>query len=252
MVFSVAFITGGASGLGEQAARRLSKEGYKIAIADLNSESGEKLAQELGNSIFIKLDVTNEQQVEQAIAATVKEFGAIHLVLNCAGIVAAQTIISSKGVASTETMMKVFKINVAGTFNVCKYAAKQISTQEPAEKFGGKGVLINVASVAGIEGQNGQCAYSASKGAIIGMTVPMARDLGRHSIRVITIAPGIFETPMAAHIPKKVHEAIVGQCAQNRLGQPEEFGDAVFLLAQSTFLNGEVVRLDGCTRLPKL
>ena len=171
------------------------------------------------------------------------------MVVNSAGIVTAGVLVSKKGVLSTETMNKVLQVNVIGTFNVCKYAAQQMMAQDVVHKNFGRGVIINVASIAGIEGQTGQTIYSASKGAIIGMTLPMARDLGRAQIRVNTLAPGVIKTPMAAALGEKVEKAIESQIPLGRLGFAEEFADCAFGIINSSYVNGEVIRLDAGVRL---
>lgn len=196
----VAIVTGGASGLGLATVELLRAQGVQVVIADLNEEQGNEIAKKL-NCLFFKTNVADEKNVEQLIKFTVESYKKIHVVVNCAGIVSAGTTIFSKGVVSSEVMEKVLKINVIGTLNVSKHAAKVMSEQK--ELNGERGVIINVASVAGFEGQKGQVVYSASKGALIGMTLPMARDLGKYKIRVMTIAPGIFETPMGSGISEK-------------------------------------------------
>lgn len=185
----VAIVTGGASGLGKATVELLRSYGAQVVIADLNEKDGEELAKKLECS-FYKTNVADEKNVEGLINFTVEKYKKIHVVVNCAGVVSAGTLIYSKGVLSSDVMEKVLKINVIGTLNVSKYAAKCMAAQE--EVNGERGVIINVASVAGYEGQKGQTVYSASKGALIGMTLPMARDLGKYKIRVMTIAPGIF------------------------------------------------------------
>lgn len=252
MAFTVALVTGGASGLGEAAVRKLHANGYSVAILDMNEERGKALSQELSKTIFVQCNVSDEKAVKHAISETIKAFGALHVVINCAGIVTAGVLVSRKGVLSNDIMNKVFQVNVIGTFNICKFAAQQMMTQEPVSLLMGRGCIINVASVAGIEGQVGQTIYSASKGAIIGMTLPMARDLGRSQIRVNTVAPGVIKTPMAASLGEKVEKAIQSQVAFGRLGQPEEFADCVFGVINSSYVNGEVIRMDGGTRLGML
>jgi NAD(P)-dependent dehydrogenase (short-subunit alcohol dehydrogenase family) len=249
MVFKTALVTGGASGLGEFSVRKLHSAGYNVAILDMNEEKGQKLSAELKNTLFIKTDVSDEKNVQDAIKATVTKFGPLHVVINSAGIVTAGVIVTKKGVLPNDLMNLVLKVNVVGTFNVCKYAAQQMITQEPVNAQFGRGVFLNVASIAGIEGQVGQTIYSASKGAIIGMTLPMARDLGRFGIRVVTIAPGVIKTPMAEAISDKVEKAISSQVPIGRLGEASEFADLAFGIINSSYVNGEVIRLDGGTRL---
>jgi NAD(P)-dependent dehydrogenase (short-subunit alcohol dehydrogenase family) len=252
MSFKVALVTGGASGLGEAIVRKLHQNGYSVAILDMNEERGKALSQELTNTLYIPVNVTDEKAVEAAIKQTVKAFGPLHVVVNSAGIVTAGVLVTKKGVLQNDVMNKVLQVNVVGTFTVCKYAAQQMISQEIVSKLFGRGVIINVASVAGIEGQVGQTIYSASKGAIIGMTLPMARDLGRAQIRVNTIAPGVIKTPMAQSLGEKVEKAIESQVAFGRLGFPEEFADCVFGIVNSSYVNGEVIRMDGGTRLGML
>ena len=249
MVFKVALVTGGASGLGEATVRKLVANGYSVAILDMNSEKGTALATELKNAIYINCNVADEKSVESAVKQTVAKFGALHVVVNSAGIVTAGILVTKKGVLPSDLMTKVLQVNVIGTFNVCKYAAQQMMTQDIVHKNFGRGVIINVASIAGIEGQTGQTIYSASKGAIIGMTLPMARDLGRAQIRVNTLAPGVIKTPMAAALGEKVEKAIESQIPLGRLGFADEFADCAFGIINSSYVNGEVIRLDGGTRL---
>ena len=252
MVFKTALVTGGASGLGEATVRKLVANGYSVAILDMNEERGKELTAELKNTIFIKCNVADEKNVESAVKETVKAFGPLHVVVNSAGIVYAGVLVTKRGVLPNEAMNKLLQVNVVGTFNVCKHSAQEMMKQEIVEKKWGRGVIINVASLAGIEGQTGQTIYAASKGAIIGMTLPMARDLGRAQIRVNTIAPGVLKTPMAAALGEKVEKAIESQVAWGRLGLPEEFADCVFGIINSSYVNGEVIRLDGGTRLGML
>lgn len=252
MVYKVALVTGGASGLGEATVRKLVSCGYSVAILDMNEERGKLLTSELKNTIYIPCNVTDEKSVESAVKQTVSKFGSLHVVVNSAGIVTAGVLVSRKGVLSNDTFNKLFQVNVIGTFNVCKYAAQQIMSQEIVNKHFGRGVIINVASVAGIEGQTGQTIYAATKGAIIGMTLPMARDLGRSQIRVNTVAPGVIKTPMAAALGEKVEKSIESQVALGRLGFPDEFADCVYGIINSSYVNGEVIRMDGGMRLGML
>lgn len=248
----VAIVTGGASGLGEATCINLSEQGCKIVIADLNEELGQKLVSTLKTeAIFVKVDVSKEESIKELIQKAVERFSVIHIIVNCAGIINTTPIYSSRGIATSAEFLKVYEINVLGTFNVCKYAAQQMVKQDYAEEKE-RGVIINVASVAGIEGQRGQVIYGSSKGAIIGMTLPMARDLGKFGIRVCTIAPGIFITPMGKSLNPKVIKSLEDQTALGRLGNPKEFGDAVCALARNTYVTGETFRLDGGVRLGML
>ena len=232
--------------------RKFHKEGYKVAILDMNEERGKALTEELKNTIFIPVNVTDEKQVENAIKETVSKFGPLHVVVNSAGIAWSGVLVTSKGVLKNDMFNLIMNVNVLGTFNVCKYAAQQMMSQDIVNKQFGRGVIINVASVAGIEGQTGQTIYSASKGAIIGMTLPMARDLGRSQIRVNTIAPGVIHTPMSSHMNDRVRVAIEANVAFGRLGESDEFADCVFGMVNSSYVNGAVIRLDGGTRLGML
>ncbi len=227
----------------------LRNQGVQVVIADLNEEQGKEIAKKLG-CLFFKTNVADEKNVEQLIKFTVENYKKIHVVVNCAGIIAAGMTIFSKGVVSSENMEKVLKINVIGTLNVSKHAAKVMSEQEEVE--GERGVIINVASVAGFEGQKGQVVYSASKGALIGMTLPMARDLGKYKIRVMTIAPGVFETPMGSGINKKFLEIMLQNTPLGRLGNPSEFAIAVEGIIKNPYATGDIWRLDGGIRLPYL
>ena len=248
----VAIVTGGASGLGEATVQKLASLKCKVAIADLNEEAGNALVTKLGgkeNAIFVKTDVSDEQAAEKLVEETVKAFGAVHIVVNSAGVLSVAPTVSSKGPAKAAEMLRTLKINVLGTFNVSKAAAYQMTKQKPIGEKEERGVIINVASVAGIEGQRGQVCYSASKGAIIGMTLPLARDLGKFGIRVMTIAPSIFKTPMAKDMNDQIEAFFKMLTPIGRIGDPPEFADAVVSLASNSFLTGEVVRLDGGLRL---
>jgi NAD(P)-dependent dehydrogenase (short-subunit alcohol dehydrogenase family) len=249
----VAVFTGGASGLGRATVEAFSKKNCKVVIADLNQALGDELVKQIGDdkAIFVKTDVSNEEDAKNLINAAVNKFGSIHIVVNCAGILSAAPIITSKGVASTDELMKVLKVNVVGTFNMSKWAAARMATQTPLEG-GERGVIINVTSVAGIEGQRGQVVYSASKGAIIGMTLPMARDLGRYGIRVVAIAPGIFHTPMGKEVHENIVKALAKSTPLGRLGDPAEFAHFTIAIAENSYLTGSTLRLDGGIRLPYL
>lgn len=219
-----------------------------MVIADLNTEAGERLAREVG-CLFFKTNIIDEENVKALFEFTQKNYTDVHIVVNCAGVLSAGTTLWSKGVLSSEEMMKVLKINVVGTFNVSKYAALHMSKQAEVSE-GERGVIVNVASVAGEEGQKGQVVYAASKGAIIGMTLPMARDLGKFGIRVMTIAPGIFQTPMGDHVPAKVGDVLKSNTPLGRMGKPIEFAQLTAAICENSFATGTVWRVDGGIRLP--
>jgi len=248
----VAIITGGASGLGEAAALELSIRGAKVVIADLNKELGNKLVETIGadKAIFVETNVTQEDSVKNLIEKTISKFGAIHIVVNCAGIISSGLIYSSK--CTGDELLKVFKINVLGTFLVTKHASTHMMKQEPISEYKERGVIINVASVAGFEGQRGQTIYSATKGAIMGMTLPLARDLGKFGIRVVTLAPGVFVTPMGKGLNEAIAEGIKKTTAIGRLGEPKEFGNCVASLCMNSYITGEIIRIDGGVRMPNL
>ena len=251
--YKYALITGGASGLGRAAAERYTKEGYRVAILDIDEELGQEVSRTLKGSIFIKVDVTDENNVKEAIEAVVKEFGAIHVVLNSAGVLTVGKMFTRSGIVQgSDELHRVLNINVVGTFNVCKFAAKQMASQEPVDKYQNRGLIMNIASIAAWEGQTGSTIYSLSKAAIVGMTLPLAREFGRHQIRVVTLAPGVIRTPMA-EIMTEEHEKEYSKClALLRIGQMDEFADACWGITNMSYLTGEVVRIDGCTKTPKL
>ncbi|TMU87053.1 3-hydroxyacyl-CoA dehydrogenase [Bacillus sp. BHET2] len=247
---SIAIVTGGASGLGEATVRQIIKLGGKAAILDLSEERGQSLVEELGEStIFVKTDVTNEEEVSSAISRAVESFGSINTVVNCAGIGNASKVLSRKGVHSLDMFSKVISINLIGTFNVIRLASEQMSKNEPNE-LGERGVVINTASVAAYEGQVGQAAYSASKGGVVGMTLPIARELAAYGIRVMTIAPGLFHTPMFESLPEEAIDSL-GKMVPfpKRLGHPGEYAQLVETIITNQMLNGETIRLDGGIRM---
>jgi len=247
---AVAVVTGGASGLGEATLRRVVAGGGRGVILDLQEELGQKLAAELGESvIFVPCDVTSEDSVAQAMAKAVERFGKIDLVVNCAGIGVAAKVLGKTGPMALKDFTKVIQVNLIGTFNVIRLAAEQMVKNEPNVE-GERGVVINTASVAAYEGQIGQAAYSASKGGIVGMTLPIARELAAHGIRVMTIAPGIFDTPMFKGLPENAREAL-GKMVPfpSRLGRPEEYALLAEAIIRNPMLNGEVIRLDGAIRM---
>lgn len=246
----VAVITGGASGLGGATARLLHASGAKVAILDVNAEAGQALAAELGAAArYIHTDVTSEEGSEAAIEQTKDAFGAVHIAVNCAGIGTPGRVLSRRGVLPLETFSRVIQINLIGTFNIIRLAAAQMQANEPNDD-GERGVIVNTASVAAFDGQIGQPAYSASKAGVVGMTLPIARELASSGIRVMTIAPGIFDTPMLAGLPEPAREALGASVPfPPRLGQPEEYASMAKYIIESPMLNGETIRLDGALRM---
>ena len=247
----VAIVTGGASGLGEATVRNIVANGGKALIMDLNMEKGKAIVEELGKDkvIFDKTDVTSESQVKEALARAVREFGTVDICINCAGIGIAQKTVSKKGAHDLASFEKVIKINLIGTFNVLRLAAEIMQGNEPNES-GERGVIVNTASVAAFDGQIGQVAYSASKGGIVGMTLPIARDLARAGIRCLTIAPGLFLTPLFEGGSPEVIASLESQVPfPSRLGRPSEYGQMVQAIIENPMLNGEVIRLDGAIRM---
>lgn len=245
-----AIVTGGASGLGEATVRNIIKQGGKAAILDLSEERGQKLVEELGESaVFFKTDVSSEQDVSNAVSKAIDSFGSINTVVNCAGIGIAAKLLSRKGVHSLDMFSKVISINLIGTFNVIRLASEQMMNNEPNE-IGERGVIINTASVAAFDGQIGQTAYSASKGGVVGMTLPIARELAAYGIRVMTIAPGLFHTPMFDSLPAEARDSL-GQMVPfpKRLGFPEEYAHLAESIMTNPMLNGETIRLDGAIRM---
>lgn len=247
---SVIVVTGGASGLGEATVRRFVANGSKAAIFDMAEEAGNKLAAELGDGvIFVKTNVADAESVQNAVNTTVEKLGGIHFVVNCAGIGVAEKVLTKKGPMPLENFDKVIQVNLVGTFNVIRLAAEKMVNNIPNED-GERGVIINTASVAAFEGQIGQAAYSASKGGIVAMNLPIARELAEYGIRVMGIAPGIFETPMLGQLPEKVREAL-GKMVPfpPRLGKPSEFARLVQDIVENPMLNGFTIRLDGAIRM---
>ncbi len=247
----VAVVTGGASGLGEASITELVKKGARVVIVDIDSDKGEKLAANIGaGAIFVKTDVTSEADVRQAIQKAVDTFGKINVVINCAGIVNPGKLIGRKGPLPLESFNKVMQLNLVGTLNVIRLAVEQMMNNTPDEE-GERGVIINCASIAAFEGQIGQAAYSASKAGIVGMTLPIAREVADYGIRVIAIAPGIFETPMMAGLPPAVKEDLAKTVPfPKRLGKPGEFAKLAIHIIENTMLNGCCIRLDGALRMP--
>ncbi|MFQ5563590.1 MAG: 3-hydroxyacyl-CoA dehydrogenase [Parvularculaceae bacterium] len=243
-----AVVTGGASGLGAATARALQEEGAKVALWDLNADKGEALAKELGG-IFCTVDVTDEESVKAALEKTLAAHGAPRILVNCAGIAIGEKTVGKNGAHRLESFKKVIDINLVGTFNCIRLVAEAMETTEPMED-NERGVIVNTASVAAFEGQIGQAAYSASKGGVVAMTLPIARDLMNAGVRVNTIAPGIFETPMMAGMDRKVQDALAAMVPfPKRLGKPEEYASLAVEICRNTMINGEVIRIDGAIRM---
>ena len=247
---SVFIVTGGASGLGADTARLLAANGAKVVIADLNKASGDALAAELGaNAVFSETDVANEASAKATVDLAVERFGGLNGLINCAGIAIGEKMLGKEGPHALASFMRVININLVGTFNMIRLAAEAMSKALP-NAAGERGVIVNTASVAAFEGQIGQTAYAASKSGIVGMTLPIARELARFGIRVMTIAPGIFETPMLLGMPPEIQEALGKMVPYPpRLGRPAEFAALVRHIAENEMLNGEVIRLDGAIRM---
>ncbi len=245
-----AIVTGGASGLGEACVRNLVNLGGKAAILDFDATKGEKLAAELGsNVIYANTDVTGEESVQAAIKKAMDAFGAINVVINCAGVGDPGKVLSKKGPMALSYFNRVVQINLVGTFNVIRLAVEQM-VKNTGNEDGEKGVIINTASVAAFDGQIGQPAYSASKAGVVGMTLPIARECAEYGIRVMTIAPGLFNTPMLAQLPEAARVAL-GKMVPfpQRLGNPMEYAKMAQHIIENPMLNGEVIRLDGAIRM---
>jgi len=247
----VAVITGGASGLGLGTARRLVDKGAKVVIFDLNEEKAKEVCKELGaNVAYALVDVTSKESVEAGIKKTIETFGAIHICVNCAGIAPPQKVIGRSGAMPLENFASVIDINLNGTFNVLRLAAVEMAKNEPLTEDGERGIILNTASIAAFDGQMGQAAYAASKAGVAGMTLPIARDLSSHGIRVNTIAPGLFRTPMSAGLPVNTIDKLEsGVEFPKRLGTPEEYASLVVFMIENVYINGEVIRLDGGIRM---
>ncbi|MGO6687660.1 3-hydroxyacyl-CoA dehydrogenase [Rhizobium leguminosarum] len=243
-------VTGGGSGLGAATVRALVEAGGRVTIADLNMQAGEEIAREFGSDArFVKADVTDGEEGAAVVAAAVEAFGGLRGLVNCAGVAPAEKVIGRDGPHRLESFARTVGINLIGTFNMIRLAAAAIQNTEP-DAEGERGVIINTASVAAFDGQIGQAAYAASKGGVAAMTLPIARELARHGIRVVSIAPGIFETPMMADMPAEV-QAALGKSVPfpSRLGRPAEFAGLVRHILENNMLNGEVIRLDGALRM---
>jgi 3-hydroxyacyl-CoA dehydrogenase/3-hydroxy-2-methylbutyryl-CoA dehydrogenase len=246
-----AIVAGGASGLGAATARALAERGARVAIADLDGDRAQLLADELGgDAVAFKADVTKEDEVEAAVAGAVEAFGEVRFAVSCAGIGWAERTVGKNGPANLQPFETVIRVNLIGTFNVLRLSAAAMSANEPSED-GERGAVVMTASIAAFDGQIGQTAYSASKGGIVGLTLPAARDLARQGIRVCTIAPGTFDTPLLAGLPEPAREALGQQVPfPSRLGRPAEFAALACHIAENPMLNGETIRLDGALRMP--
>lgn len=247
---AIAVVTGGASGLGEATVRDIIANGGKAAIFDVNEERATQLVEELGEQVmFVKTDVTSEESIQAAFSEVINRFGSVTATVNCAGIGNGEKTYGKRGPHRLNTFKKVIDINLIGTFNTIRIAAEKMAQNEPNEN-GERGVIINTASVAAYEGQIGQVAYSASKGGIVGMTLPIARDLASLGIRVMTIAPGLFKTPLFEKLPDNVFDALEAMVPfPQRLGNPPEFASLVKQIIENPYLNGETIRLDGAIRM---
>lgn len=245
---TAAVITGGASGLGEATARHFAANGAQVTILDRDSERGPKVAAEIGGH-FAQTDVTDEGSVAAAIALAMEKMGKITACVNCAGIAYGIKTVGKDGAHPLDAFQRTIDINLVGSFNVARLASVEMARNEP-EPDGARGVIINTASIAAFDGQKGQAAYSASKGGVVGMTLPMARDLASSGIRVMTIAPGIFMTPMLAGLPEEVQASLAADVPNPaRLGDPSEYGRMAGFIVEMGYLNGEVIRLDGALRM---
>lgn len=247
---SVAVISGGASGLGEASVRKLVADGAKVAVLDLNETQGRKLVSELGPAaVFLAADVSDEKSVQTALDQVLAEFGALHIAVSCAGVGTPMKVIGQEGPMPIAEFNRTLQINLVGTMNVVRLAAARMSANSP-NADGERGIIINTSSVAAFEGQIGQAAYAASKAGIVGMTLPIARELAEYGIRVMTIAPGLFLTPMLAALPEKVQDALSRMMPfPKRLGKPSEYALLVGQIIENPMLNGETIRLDAALRL---
>jgi NAD(P)-dependent dehydrogenase (short-subunit alcohol dehydrogenase family) len=244
-----AIVTGGGSGLGAQTARELARRGARVAVLDINAEHAQAVAAEIGG-IGLKCDITSAESVEAALAQVVERHGAPRLLMNVAGIGTAKRIVGKDGKAAPlEDFRRVVEVNLVGTYNVTRLAAAMMVALPPLED-GERGVIVNTASVAAFDGQVGQEAYSASKGGVVAMTLPLARDLAQFGVRVCTIAPGLFLTPLLAELPAEVQQSLAASIPfPKRLGKPEEFAHLAASIVENRSLNGEVIRLDGALRM---
>lgn len=248
----VALVTGGASGLGRATVEALVARGAKVAIFDLNDELGKRLVTELGGqAIYCRVNVVNEQEVRAGIQELMQRFGALHFCVNCAGVGGAAKTVSRGEPYPLDQFIRIVNINLIGTFNVLRLAAVEMTKNQPEGDAAERGVIVNTASIAAFDGQMGQAAYSASKAGVVGMSLPVARDLAREGIRCNVIAPGLFETPMMQALPDKTREGILSQIEYpKRFGQPGEYARLAVHLIENAYINAECIRLDAASRLP--
>jgi len=247
-----ALVSGGASGLGAATVRMLVAQGAKVVIADVNENTGHALAKDLGGAVvFVKTDVTNTDQVKAAVAEAGARHGGLHIVVTAAGIGVAEKVLGKEGIHDLGKFVRVVQVNLIGSFDVIRYSAELMSRNQPLpDADGGRGVVVTTASVAAFDGQIGQAAYSASKGGVVGMTLPLAREFARQGIRVATIAPGIFDTPMLGGLREEARNSLGEQVPfPKRLGQPSEYAALVRHIVENNMLNGETIRLDGAIRM---
>ncbi len=245
-----AVVTGGASGLGLAVAGHLIRGGAQVALFDVDDAKGSAAARALGDAAsYLHTDVTSEDGVASSMAAAREKLGGLNAVISCAGILGAGRVLGKQGPMPLKTFATTVTVNLVGSFNVAKAAADLMQHNSPGED-GERGVIVNTASIAAFEGQIGQAAYSASKGGIVGLTLPMAREFARIGVRVMTVAPGVFHTPMVDGMPEQVYQSLCAQVPYpSRLGRPEEFADTVAFILQNRYLNGETIRIDGAIRL---
>jgi len=244
-----ALVTGAGSGMGAATAIALAKRGARVAVVDLNLESAQQTADSI-KGLALAADVSSGESVEAALQQVVDELGAPRVVVSCAGIAAASRIVGREGPHELDLYQRVINVNLVGTFNVLRLTAERMSLLEPVSKSGARGVIVNTASVAAYDGQIGQAAYSSSKGGVVALTLPAARELARFGIRVMTVAPGLIATPMLLDMPDEVQQSLAGQVPfPQRFGAPEEYADLVLHIVDNEMLNGEVIRFDGAIRL---
>lgn len=246
---TAAIVTGGGSGMGAVTAKMLAANGAKVALWDMNIDAAQKVADEIGG-LAVQCDVTSADSVESAVKTSQEAHDVARVLVNCAGILIGKKIVGKEGAADLDHFMKVINVNLIGTFNCMRIAAAAMAAADPVNDDGARGVIINAASIAAFEGQMGQCAYSASKGGIVGLTLPAARDLARNGIRVMAIAPGAVMTPMVGAISEELQESIASTIPfPSRFAKPEEFAKLALHIVDNDYLNGTVIRMDGATRL---